>query len=227
MSVWKQSFGLAPCLLVVFTISAQEVQPNISPPPPSADTVAPGTPSPATIQFPRTPPPPTIAPGNPVLIPSPSAAQRVLTLIPSPPGAPTLTRPQPAPETHVGPAKVKISDRTMLTGELYSDGSLPGVALFGSIAIPLTQIRGIDFQDKSNQEDQDRKAKVILTNDDSLTMTINLHTFRLKTAWGHAAIEVAKVQSVVLNVENYKWDDTPLGRALVPDDVPNVETPAK
>jgi nitrogen fixation-related uncharacterized protein len=186
---------LALCLSLTLAIVAQESRPNSfnAIPPPFGATI---------------PAPPTNPPGQ--------RGVRPATMYPNPQSSST----PPRGEEHYSVlGKVQLSDGTTLSGEIHSDGPLQGMALFGSIAIPLNQIRGIDWQTRSDQkDDSERKAKVILINDDSLTVTLTVPTIQLKTDWGHAAVELAKVQSIILGSEKYKWEDTPLGRQLVPED---------
>jgi hypothetical protein len=217
-------------LISVVAVSAQESQ-----------SFAPVAPSPGTPTLPPPPtlspgvrtvaPPPTIAPGvRTTISPSPAVPPGISTPIPSgnfpqgvttinisPPGVPVQDRSGQIVERQIVPAQVKLIDGTTLAGELYLNGPLQGSALFGSIAIPLNQIRGIDWQTQSNGDEKVQKAKVILINGDALTVTLNVPTIQLKTDWGHAAIELAKIQSMVLTAGKYKWEDTPLGRQLVPD----------
>jgi hypothetical protein len=42
-----------------------------------------------------------------------------------------------------------------------------------------------------------------------------------------AAVELATMQFMVLTAENYKWEDTPLGRMLVPAEEPTTGEQAK
>jgi len=215
MTGWQTKMVLAMGLVLTIAAAAQDNKPS-----PNPTALQPA------IAVPTLPPPPTLAPRF-VPIPSGNVPQRVLTLIPSPPVAPSFSRPEPIGERHSVPAKVELTDGTQLTGDFYSDGPLQGAALFGPISISLNQIRGIDWQVQTDQtqSDQnephqaqpDRKAKVVLTNDDSLTMTLTMPAIQLKTSWGYAVVELNKVRSLVLTAEKHKWEDTPLGRQLVPD----------
>jgi hypothetical protein len=203
MSGWQTQMALVIWAMLTLEAMAQENQ----------STIIPANPP----QFPRlVPPPPTLAPPK-TIVPIPSGnVPHALTLIPSPPVAGGFT--QQTAEHQSVPAKVELSDGTKLAGDLYSEGPLRGIALFGKIAIPLNQIRGIDWQAKSDQDEQERKAKVVLVNDDSLTVTLTIPAIHLKTSWGYAQVELAKVRSMVVTAEKYKWEDTPLGRQLVPDE---------
>ena len=197
--------GSALALTFGFAISAQG-QPYTNP-----------VTQPPVVQFPRTVPPPPTAPGHRGLIPSPDGTKRVVTLIPSPPVfAPPGA--EHAVESQLIPAKLELNDGTLLTGEITSDNPLTGSALFGPIAIPMGQIRGLDWQAKSEEDEPERKATVVLTNGDSLTVSVTIPTIQLKTTWGHAVVLSSKVRTMVLTADKYKWEDTPLGRQLVPVD---------
>jgi hypothetical protein len=139
------------------------------------------------------------------------------TTIPSPPIPGTFSHVEQSSKRQSAQARVVLADGTKFEGEMFAEGSLQVVALFGGIALPLNQIRGIEWQAKSDQDDQGRKAKLVLVNDDSFTVTIPLPAIQLKTDWGHATVDLPKIQSIVLGSENYTWQDTPLGRELVPD----------
>jgi hypothetical protein len=216
--------ALVSWLLLTLAAIAQENQPSgvpVNPPP-----------TPATRQV-VVPPPPTVRPGvrttiaptltvpPGIITPIPTTIPPgIVTTIPSPPSAGTFAYVEQSSKRQSAQARVVLTDGTKFAGELFTEGPLQVVALFGGIAIPLNQIRGIDWQTISNQEEQKRTAKVVFVNDDSLTVTIPVPAIQLKTDWGHATVDLAKIQSIVFGSENYTWEDTPLGRQLVPDDKP-------
>jgi len=213
---------------LTFTVAAQDAdsRPTLSPPP-TTNTAppvqyTPAVPQAGPVQYPRS----TIQPGTnmPIIPPPPGFGPAIPGPYPQAPLAilpPSLTpqRPRVAGEHYVVPARIEFNDGTSLVGDIHSDSPLQCMALFGQTAIPFNQIKGMEWRSQtSDPGETERKATVVLINGDSLTVTNVITTILLKTTWGEAKTDVAQVRSIVMTNEKVKWADTPLGRALVPDD---------
>jgi hypothetical protein len=203
--------AVALCLSLVVLIVAQEKQSK-----PAGPTVAPPTTVPHIPVMPGAPPATAAWPHFP----------HGVTPALNPPILPGSVVPTQGREHYTVPAKVEFDDGTMLSGEIHSDGPLQCMALFGATAIPFYQIKGIEWRSGTEQpEDQERKATLVLINNDALTVVATTPKLQLKTTWGHAAVELAHVRSIVMTSEKVKWVDTPDGRReLVPDaDAPDAK----
>jgi hypothetical protein len=196
--------SLALCLSITPIARAQEAKliPTIIPPQAVAPPGNPNRvfPAPQVVQFP------------------PGVFQRIAPTAVIPP-APSGIEPTRSGEHYSVPAKIEMNDGATLTGEIQSSGPLHCVALFGEAAIPFNQIKGIEWRTETDQpEGQQRQATLILLNGDSLTVTVATPVIQVKTTWGHAAVELPNVRSIVMTIEKVKWSDTPNGRrALVPE----------
>jgi hypothetical protein len=199
--------ALASTLSLTLAIAAQESKPYTNPnaPPPGA-------------LVPVVPAPPVLAPQG-----YPNIQHRV---IPPPPTinfpagriTPSQTR-----EHYAVQARIELNDGMTLTGEIHSDSPLPCVALFGPAAIPFNQIKGIEWQRRTDQPDEtENKATLVLLNGDSLTVSVTIPAIQVKTTWGHATVDLSQVRSILMTIEKVKWVDAPDGRRLL---VPDTETP--
>lgn len=160
---------------------------------------------------------PTHTPPTNITIPAaPISPPRAVPMVQFPNAFPALA---PSREHYNVPAKVELNDGTTLAGDLHSSSPLQCQALFGLVAIPFNQIKGVEWQRKTDEQDEPGdSATLILLNGDKLTVTVNVPAIQLKTTWGHATVELPQVRSIVMTIEKVKWADTPTGRALVPDD---------
>jgi len=205
MNRCRTLLALALCLSLATPIFAQSNQL----PKPAGPTVAP----PATVPYiPVAPAPYTpVVPAPPQLQPG-YFPQRVTAIIPpQPPGS-------FAPAQSSVPAKIELNDGTTLTGAIHSDSPLQCIAIFGQTVIPFNQIKGIEWRSVTDPDDeQARKATLVLINGDALTVSVAIPSIQVKTSWGHATVELSQVQSILMTIEKVKWTDTPDGRrALVP-----------
>jgi hypothetical protein len=176
--------------------------------------------------MPVVPPPPGFAPS---FVPQPPIIPPAAALGTAPPNIIPAERPRiVSGEQYIVPAKIEFNDGTTLTGELHSGSPLECIALYGQAAIPFNQIKGMEWRIQTNdQGEEERKATVVLINRDTLTVSTTTPTIHVKTTWGQAAVELSQVRSMIMTIEKVKWDDTPLGRALVPDDDAKPATQTK
>jgi hypothetical protein len=118
----------------------------------------------------------------------------------------TFVAPPPSRETVVIAAKVELKSGQTLTGDLHVIGPLECETIIGVTGIPVNTIRGIRQHDQSDEaEDTKAVATVVLANNDSLTVTVRVHHFEVKTEWGTAIINTDHVKSILLTIENVEW----------------------
>jgi hypothetical protein len=120
-----------------------------------------------------------------------------------------------APEAPAVQVRLELQNGLVLEGAM-TGAALPGVARLGSVSIPAQTIRGLRLHDtKTSADDKstsDSKlpagptATVILDNDDSLTVALQLQHVQVKTEWGTAIVELAQLRSLLM-----LRDDTPAG----------------
>ena len=198
--------ALASSMSLTLALAAQESKPYTNPNAPPPGTLVPVVPA-----------PPVLAPPG-----YPNTQQRM-----NPPtiNFPSGRMPQTQSREHYAvKARIELNDGMTLTGEIHSDSPLQCVALFGPAAIPFNQIKGIEWQRRTDQPDEpDNKATLVLLNGDSLTVSVTIPAIQLKTTWGHATVELSQVQSLLITIEKVKWVDAPDGRRLL---VPDAETPS-
>jgi|GEM_PF-5683596 hypothetical protein len=164
------------------TVGAVDVK---VPPPPAR--IIPGTGGP-TLQFPTQPATPT--PGSPYQSFAP----------------PSL----PATEPSLLAVKVELRKGLVLEGQIAVTAPLACVAAFGEVGIPLSTIRGIRFhepQAPAGAPQQVPQATVILTNNDSLTVSLRAAQFQVKTEWGEANIIVSQLKSILLTSDDVRWQE--------------------
>src|SRR5688572_6924476 len=170
--------ALASSLSLTLALAAQETKPYTNPNAPPPGTLVPVVPAPPVLA-----PPPGYPHIQNRLIPPPT--------INFPPGriAPSQSR-----EHYAVQAKIELNDGMTLTGEIHSDSPLQCVALFGPAAIPFNQIKGIEWQPRTDQpEETENKATLVLLNGDSLTVSVAIPAIQVKTTWGHATVDLSQV----------------------------------
>ena len=94
---------------------------------------------------------------------------------------------------------------------MASEGPITCGTALGAVEVPLGIIRGISWPNA-----EPGHATLILTNDDSLTATINVQVIPIKTEWGLANVKLSHIRSIILSADKLKWTECANGRlALV------------
>jgi hypothetical protein len=136
------------------------------------------------------------------------------------------------PPSHPGadlsllPVKVELRKGLALDGQIAVTGPLVCGTAFGEAAIPLTAIRGIRLHEGEAAAGQERplpQATIILTNNDSLTVSLTAAQIQVKTEWGEANIQIAHFKSLLLTSDNVQWQEVNGRWALVSVEKPAVE----
>jgi len=120
--------------------------------------------------------------------------------------------PPSLPGADVSPLPVKVELRTglVLNGQIADTGPLVCGTAFGEAAIPLAAIRGIRLHEElaaSGTERPAPQATIILTNNDSLTVSLRAAQIQVKTEWGEANINVPHLKSMLLTSDDVQWQE--------------------
>jgi len=120
--------------------------------------------------------------------------------------------PPSLPGADVSPLPVKVELRTglVLNGQIADTGPLIFGTAFGEAAIPLAAIRGIRLHEEQAAPGTERpapQATIILTNSDSLTVSLRAMQIQVKTEWGEANINVPHLKSMLLTADDVQWQE--------------------
>lgn len=126
--------------------------------------------------------------------------------------------------------KAELRKGLALDGQIAVTGPLVCGTAFGEAAIPLTAIRGIRLHDVQVAAGPERplpQATIILTNNDSLTVSLTAAQIQVKTEWGEANIQVSHLKSLLLTMDDVQWQEANGRWALVAVEKPAEENPAE
>ena len=153
---------------------------------------------------------------------APSGAKKAVTIPPGSagimfPAQPHLGTFVPAPprasEPIAAPVKVELTSGEVLTGDLQVTGPLECETIIGVTGIPVNTIQGIRQHERSDEAENNKAtATVVLANNDSLTVTVRVHHFEIKTEWGTAIVNTAHIRSILLTMEHVEWREGEGGR---------------
>jgi hypothetical protein len=108
------------------------------------------------------------------------------------------------------PVRVELRTGLALDGQIAVAGPLVCATAFGEAAIPLATIRGIRLHDEQSTAGTERpapQATIILTNNDSLTVSLRASQIQVKTEWGEANINVPHLKSMLLTADDVQWQE--------------------
>jgi len=118
--------------------------------------------------------------------------------------------------------RVELRKGLALDGQIAVTGPLVCGTAFGEAAIPLTAIRGIRLHDEPSATGTEPpappariipggterpvpQATIILTNNDSLTVSLRAAQIQVKTEWGEANIHVPHLKSLLMTSDDVQW----------------------
>ncbi|MEX2215685.1 MAG: hypothetical protein WD768_16355 [Phycisphaeraceae bacterium] len=108
---------------------------------------------------------------------------------PNPTPAPPAVTPAPAPPPVVR-VTAELADGAKILGQAIELQALPVKTGFGSVQIPLRLLASIE-------SNKDRTAvQCRFKNNDTLTVTLEIDTLRLKTTYGEATIPLSRVNKL-------------------------------
>jgi len=173
---------------------------------------SPGGTTPPSVRFPTTPSVNSDSYGSVPPAPAPPSGFVARVAIESGGNAyqPFLPSAPPGADLSLLSVRVELRKGLALDGQIAVTGPLVCGTAFGEAAIPLTAIRGIRLHEElaaSGPERPAPQATIILTNNDSLTVSLRAAQIQVKTEWGEANIHVPHLKSMLLTADDVEWHE--------------------